>query len=58
MNKVMDSKGETVDVVPIGAKCAVTGEYLDEMERCPRCNFDDDGDVCVPDLCDEYYEVE
>ena len=54
----MNQAGDELTLPPFRAKCAVTGDYLSDMNRCPLCNFDDDGEICVPGLCDEYHEIE
>lgn len=41
--------------LPGRAICKMTGENPEDMESCPCMNFDDDGELCVPELC-EYYD--
>lgn len=42
--------------LPDCARCRLTGENPETMDKCPAYNFDDHGDVCVPELCNEYEE--
>jgi hypothetical protein len=42
--------------IPDGAQCKITGKPLVKMHRCPILNFDDDGILCVPSMCEEYEE--
>lgn len=51
----------TRDGIPIfcltsRAMCMMTGENPEDMEACPALKFDDDGDLCVPELCEAYDE--
>jgi len=39
-------------VLPDNARCACEGVHPDVLSECPMHNFDDDGDLCVPELCD------
>lgn len=48
--------GVSIDCLPDNAKCKCTGKSPLEMDSCPICNFDDYGNECVPELCDEYEE--
>lgn len=54
--EVLTECGVQIFCLPDSAKCKVTGENLNLMINCPICNFDDYGEICVPDLCDEYSE--
>lgn len=46
----------TIYCLPDNAKCRVSGKSPEYMIKCPIYNFDDYGDECVPELCDEYEE--
>ena len=48
--------GQKIFCLPDNARCRLSGKPPHETEKCPICNFDDYGDVCVPELCDEYGE--
>lgn len=48
--------GLEVDYLPECGRCRLTGKSPTEMDACPICNFDDYGDECVPELCNEYTE--
>ena len=48
--------GGDIYCLPSCAKCKATGKSPEYMERCPLYNFDDDGDICVPEICDQYTE--
>lgn len=50
--------GISVFCLPDNARCKISGESPCDMDCCPICNFDDYGDFCVPELCDEYTEVD
>lgn len=54
--EIMDKNCHTVFSLPFKAICKETEQNPVDMERCPICNFDDDGDICVPELCEEYTE--
>lgn len=43
---------------PDSAVCRITGRSPKKMLMCPILNFDDQGVLCVPEICDEYEEVE
>ena len=49
--------GVEFHVLPHNARCQYVGTNPDNLDSCPICNFDDDGDICVPELCDYYDEV-
>lgn len=42
--------------LPPCAWCKAANKDIEDLNRCPICNFDDDGDYCVPSLCDYYTE--
>lgn len=31
--------------------CRLENKKLKDIDKCPICNFDDEGDICVPNLC-------
>ena len=43
-------------ILPSGARCTYAKKHPDHIEKCPICNFDDYGNICVPELCGYYYE--
>ena len=49
--------GADIFCIPEYATCKFAKRKLCDMEKCPILNFDDTGDLCVPDLC-EFYEEE
>lgn len=55
---VLTPGGWQICLLPKCAKCKKTGKNPMEMDECPICNFDDEGDICVPKLCEEYVEEE
>lgn len=48
--------GDPIFCLPSCGKCRQTGKNPEEMQQCPLFNFDDDGDLCVPEACNEYTE--
>lgn len=54
--QVMTRDGISIHVLPDTARCSQTGKSPLEMDRCPIYNFDDHGEICCPDKCDEYTE--
>lgn len=42
--------------LPESALCIETFEHPNNMKRCPLHQFDDFGDICVPELCESYDE--
>jgi hypothetical protein len=53
---VMTRDGIRIYVLPDVAECALTGKSPLEMDKCPIMNFDDTGDICVPEMCTSYTE--
>ena len=53
---IKDSKGHLLDDLPETGKCRVSETSPLRMERCPAVNFDDEGMICIPELCFEYWE--
>ena len=54
MLKIRTTKGVYLPAPPEGAICKRTGQKLKDMTQCPDLNFDNYGEDCVPELCDEY----
>ncbi|SHK34272.1 hypothetical protein [Hespellia stercorisuis] len=48
--------GMNIHCLPDTAKCKESGKNPESMEQCPIYNFDDNGWICVPELCDSYTE--
>lgn len=53
---IMTKDGISIHVLPDNAKCNHTGVCPLEMDKCPVRNFDDTGNICVPELCADYSE--
>lgn len=49
--------GVKFHVLVHNARCQYIGTHPDNLDSCPIYNFDDDGDICCPELCDYYDEV-
>lgn len=54
---VQTERGIDIFCLPDNARCKLYNENPLEMGRCPCMKFDDFGDVCIPDLCEEYEEL-
>lgn len=54
--EILTEHGIIIHCLPDNARCKVCNENPEEMTRCPIYNFDDFGEYCVPNLCDEYTE--
>ena len=50
--------GQKIFCLLDNARCKLSGRSPYDMDRCPTCNFDTFGDMCVPELCDKYEERE
>ena len=48
--------GDEFFVLPDNARCSYANRKIKNIESCPILNFDDDGDICCPDLCGYYHE--
>lgn len=55
---IRTATGDCIFCLPDNAKCKQSGKSPAEMNECPIFNFDDYGMECVPELCDEYEEVD
>ena len=53
---IKTSDGINIYCLPDGAICTLTNEEVMSMDECPCRNFDDFGDICVPELCEHYTE--
>lgn len=49
--------GDEIFCLPDCAKCKLTSINPHKMDSCPIYNFDDKGDICLPELCNYYTEV-
>lgn len=54
--KILNKFGSEPDNVSPCAFCKKAQEPIEDLEVCPICNFDDDGETCVPELCKHYTE--
>ena len=54
--EIKTEEGLDVFVLPECARCRLTGENPMDMDCCPISKVDDFGDVCMPEMCDEYQE--
>lgn len=55
--KYRTAEGDEYFVLTHNARCQYVGTNPDNLDSCPICNFDDYGDICVPELCYYYDEV-
>lgn len=46
--------GSLRQFTPDTARCKECGKLINEIDRCPAYNFDDEGKCCVPDSCFAY----
>ena len=53
---IQTEDGKDIYALPSCATCTYADEYVVCMDACPICNFDDKGDICVPELCEHYSE--
>lgn len=54
--RIATEHGTEIICLPDNAVCRKTGKSPEKMDMCPTFNFDDDGDNCVPELCEWYTE--
>lgn len=54
--RILTGSGIDIECLPDCGRCKVSGKNPEQMDMCPIYNFDDFGDLCVPELCDEYSE--
>lgn len=52
--KIKTKCGLDIYCLPKCGKCRQTGKNPEEMEKCPIFNFDDYGDICVPEVCNHF----
>ena len=43
-------------ILPDSARCLLIGKHPGDSEKCPLNNFDEDGDICIPEMCNHYSE--
>ena len=48
--------GEDILSLPSYAWCKVANKDIEDMDKCPLYNFDDNGKICVPSVCEHYTE--
>ena len=53
---LLTEDGIEMFVLPSVARCKCANERIEDMPDCPIKNFDDTGDICIPDLCEYYTE--
>ena len=54
--EILTYDGIKITCLPDCAKCTYEGKHPEDMEKCPLYNFDDEGDICVPECCNHYTE--
>lgn len=54
--EIKTKDGIDIYVLPPCAWCKVAKKDIEDMDACPMCNFDDFGDICVPEICEHYTE--
>ena len=55
--EIRSMSGLEIDALPECARCGITEENPENMDECPIKNFDNDGEICVPELCEVYEEA-
>ena len=53
---LMDKDGIEIFALPPVAWCKCANNDVEDMNECPIKNFDDFGDICIPELCEFYTE--
>ena len=53
--EIMTADGIRIFCLPDNAICKQKNTSPEWLWECPMCKFDD-GQICVPELCDEYTE--
>lgn len=51
---LMTKDGIEIFALPPVAWCKYAKNDVEDMDYCPIKNFDDTGDICVPELCEFY----
>ena len=51
-----DMYGIEIDAPPKTAYCLCEHNKLSKMDYCPSYEFDEDGEICCPSLCEDYSE--
>lgn len=54
--RIQTVDGVEIITLPDTARCLETGMRPEDMNKCPICNFDDEGDICCPSICTCYTE--
>lgn len=54
--EILDQYGTGINILPSTALCEEEGKNPLEIDECPICQFDDMGEICVPELCEKYSE--
>lgn len=53
---LMTKDGIEIFCLPPVAWCKCENMDVEDIDECPIKNFDDTGDICVPELCEFYTE--
>ena len=53
---IKTTSGIDVYSLPECARCGMSDLSPELMDECPIRNFDNNGEICVPELCDAYTE--
>lgn len=53
---LMTKDGIEIFALPPVAWCKCAKDDVEDIDECPIKNFDDTGDICVPELCEFYTE--
>jgi len=53
---ILTKDGIEIISLPLMAICTIANEDIEGMIECPIKNFDDFGNICVPELCEHYTE--
>ena len=51
---IMTKDGIIIHCLPENALCDACGKSPLEIDRCPEYMFDDDGDYCMPEICQKH----
>ena len=54
---ILNSSADEIPELSEKAICKKSNEHPEDMVECPLCKFDYYGDICIPELCNEYDEV-
>lgn len=53
---IQTDDGIEIQCLPDGARCEIEDKEIVDMDECPMKNFDNYGDICIPNLCEHYRE--